>query len=90
MNGKNKSTKVGRHDHKRAERNIMKIYWELEANILNGDNVVLASGTKTQCKRAFNKLTEEQKSKYYFIALQPYSEEERLDDDETLYINRDL
>lgn len=66
----------------------MKIYWELEGNILNGDNVTLASGTKTQCKRAFNKLSEEQKKKYYFISLQPYSESERLDFDETLYINR--
>ncbi len=68
----------------------MKIYWELEANIYNGDNVTLASGTKTQCKKVFNKLTEEQKSKYYFITLQPYDEAERLDFDETLYINRNI
>jgi hypothetical protein len=67
---------------------IMSIYWELEANILNGDNVVLASGTKTQCRKAFAKLTEEEKSKYYFIALQPYNDEERLDDDEILYMSK--
>ena len=67
----------------------MKVYWELEGNIYNGDNVVLASGTKTQCKNAFKKMTEEQKSKYFFIALQPYSEEERLDFDETLYRNEE-
>lgn len=63
-------------------------YWELEANIYNGDNITLASGTKTQCRKVFNRLTEEQKKKYYFIALQPYDEYERLDDDEVLYINR--
>ena len=68
----------------------MKIYWELEANILNGDNVVLESGTKAQCKRAFNKMTEEQKSKYFFINLQPFDEEERLDNDEMLYVNKSL
>ena len=68
----------------------MKIYWELEANILNGDNVVLASGTKAQCKRAFDKMTEEQKSKYFFINLQPYDEEQRLDDDERLYFKKSL
>lgn len=66
----------------------MKTYWELEGNVLNGDNITLASGTKTQCKRAFNKLSEEQKKKYYFISLQPYSESERLDFDETLYIKQ--
>lgn len=66
----------------------MAIYWELEGNILNGDNITLVSGTKTQCKKAFNKLSEEQKSKFYFISLQPYDEEQRLDDDECLYINR--
>lgn len=69
---------------------VMSIYWELEANILNGDNVVLTSGTKAQCKRAFNKMTEEQKSKYFFINLQPYDEEQRLDDDERLYFNKSL
>jgi hypothetical protein len=69
---------------------VMRTYWELEANILNGDNVVLASGTKAQCKRAFNKMTEEQKSKYFFINLQPYDEEQRLDDDERLYFNKSL
>ena len=63
----------------------MKVYWELEGNILNGDNITLASGTKTQCKKAFSKLSEEQKKKYYFISLQPYSESERLDNDEVLY-----
>jgi hypothetical protein len=63
-------------------------YWELEANILNGDNVVLASGTKAQCKKVFKAMTEEQKQKYYFINLQPYDEYERLDEDETLFINR--
>lgn len=64
----------------------MKIYWELEGNLLeSGDNETLESGTKTQCKKAFRKLTEDEKSKYYFIALQPYSESERLDFDEVLY-----
>ena len=63
----------------------MKVYWELEGNIFNGDNITLASGTKTQCKKAFNKMTDEQKEKYYFIALQPYTESERLDFDEILY-----
>ena len=63
----------------------MAVYWELEGNILNGDNITLASGTKAQCKKAFNKLSEEQKSKFYFISLQPYDEEQRLDDDEVLY-----
>ena len=66
----------------------MTIKWELEANIYNGDNITLASGTKTQCKKIFNKLTDEQKEKYFFISLQPYNESERLDDDETLYINK--
>ena len=63
--------------------------WELEGNIYNGDNVTIESGTKAQCKKAFQKMTEEQKQKYYFIALQPYSNDwsERLDNDETLYIN---
>ena len=68
----------------------MAIYWELEGNILNGDNITLASGTKTQCKKAFNKLSEKQKSKFYFISLQPYDEEQRLDDDEVLYRNKEL
>lgn len=68
----------------------MKIYWELEANIPNGDNIVLCSGTKTQCKKVFRTLSEEQKSKFYFISLQPYDEEQRLDDDETLYINKNI
>ena len=63
----------------------MKVIWELEGNIYNGDNITLASGTKTQCKNAFKKMTEEQKSKYHFINLQPYSDSERLDFDETLY-----
>lgn len=63
-------------------------YWELEGNILNGDNITLAAGTKAQCKKAFKAMTDEQKSKYYFISLQPYSDYERLDEDETLYINR--
>lgn len=66
---------------------MAKVYWELEANILNGDNVVLASGTKAYCKKVFNKMTEEEKSKYFFINLQPYNDEERLDDDENLYSN---
>lgn len=64
-------------------------YWELEANIFNGDNITLAAGTKAQCKKAFSKMTEEQKRKYYFISLQPYSDCERLDEDETLYINKE-
>ena len=68
----------------------MKVYWELEGNILNGDNITLASGTKAQCKKAFNKLSEEQKSRFYFISLQPYDEEQRLDDDEVLYRNEGL
>lgn len=68
----------------------MPVYWELEGNILNGDNVTLASGTKTHCKKVFRKLLEEQKSKFYFISLQPYDEEQRLDDDETLYINKEV
>ena len=68
----------------------MKVYWELEGNILNGDNITLASGTKAQCKKAFNKLSEEQKSRFYFISLQPYVEEQRLDDDEVLYRNEGL
>lgn len=69
----------------------MRVIWELEGNLLaNGDNVVLASGTKTECRKAFNKLTEEQKKKYYFISLQPYSESERLDFDETLYLSQTL
>lgn len=65
----------------------MKVIWELEGNVCNGDNITLASGTKTQCKNAFKKMTEEQKRKYYFISLQPYSDSERLDFDETLYCN---
>ena len=65
----------------------MRVYWELEGNILNGDNVTIAIGTKTQCKKAFVKLTEDQKKKYSFISLQPYSESERLDFDETIYCN---
>lgn len=67
----------------------MKVYWELEGNIYNGDNICIASGTKTECKNAFKKLTEEQKQKYFFIALQPYSGDgsERLDFDEILYSN---
>lgn len=66
----------------------MKVFWELEGNILaSGENITLASGTKTECKKAFKKLTEEQKSKYFFISLQPYSDSERLDFDETLYSN---
>ena len=68
----------------------MKIEWELEGNIYNGDNVTLASGTKAQCKNAFKKMTEEQKSKYFFITLQPYSDSERLDFDETLYHNKEM
>ena len=68
----------------------MKVYWELEGNVLNGDNITLASGTKTYCRKVFNKLPEEEKKKYYFIALQPYSDDERLDDDEVLYTNNAL
>ena len=68
----------------------MKTYWELEANILNGDNDILASGTKTHCKKVFSKMTEEQKSKYFFINLQPYSDDERLDFDENLYMNNEV
>ena len=63
----------------------MKTYWELEGNLYNGDNIVIASGTKAQCKKAFSKLSEEQKKKYYFISLQPYSDSERLDYEEYLY-----
>ena len=68
----------------------MRVYWELEANIYKGDNEVLARGTKAQCKKAFSKMTEEQKSKYYFISLQPYGDDERLDNDETLYLNNSI
>ena len=68
----------------------MKVYWDLEANVYGGDNITLASGTKTQCKKVFSRLSDEQKSKYYFIALQPYSESERLDDDEVLYFNPNI
>ena len=42
----------------------MPVYWELEGNILNGDNVTLASGTKTHCKKVFRKLSEEQKNSF--------------------------
>jgi hypothetical protein len=35
-------------------------------------------------------MTEEQKSRYFFINLQPYDEEQRLDDDERLYFNKSL
>ena len=64
----------------------MKVFWELEGNVLeSGENITLASGTKTQCKNAFKKLTDEQKQKFFFIALQPYSDSERLDFDEVLY-----
>lgn len=66
----------------------MRVYWELEGNLLeNGDNITIASGTKTECRKAFKKLTEEQKKKYYFINLQPYSDSERLDFDENLYLD---
>ena len=65
---------------------MAKVTWELEGNILeSGENITLAYGTKTQCRKAFTKLTDEQKKKYYFISLQPYSDSERLDFDETLY-----
>lgn len=68
----------------------MTIKWELEGNIKNGENITLATGTKTQCKKAFCKLSEEEKQQYYFIALQPFSNSERLDHDETLYINPNI
>jgi hypothetical protein len=64
---------------------MARIYWELEGGPHKGDNVVLAAGTKTHCRNVFKKMTEEAKARYYFIALQPYSESERLDDDEVLY-----
>lgn len=67
-----------------------KIYYELEGNEYNGDNITLCSGTKRQCLNAFKKMSEEQKAKYYFISLQPYSEDERLDFDETLYMNSEV
>ena len=70
----------------------MRVHYELEANELYGDNITLATGTKTQCKNAFKKLSEKEKEKYYFISLQPYSSDysERLDFDEVLYQNTKL
>lgn len=67
---------------------MARIYWELEGVEKGGkNNVCLASGTKALCKRIFKGLTEERKKQYDFITLQPYNDEERLDFDETLYIN---
>lgn len=64
----------------------MKIYWELEGIKKGGkDNICLASGTKAQCKKAFSKLSIEQKRKFEAIFLQPYNNEERLDFEEALY-----
>lgn len=65
----------------------VKVTFELEGNIYDGDNIVLCSGTRKQCLKAFERMTVEEKLKYYFISLQPYSESERLDDDEVLYFN---
>lgn len=68
----------------------MKVYWELEANVYNGDNVSLRSGTKRQCIAHFLKMTPDEKKRYFFISLQPYSDTERLDEDEILYINNEV
>ena len=65
----------------------MAIKWELEGNTKNGDNITLATGTKAQCNKAFQNMTDEQIQPFYFIALQPYSNSERLDFDDTLYHN---
>lgn len=62
----------------------MRVYWELEG-VGKKDNVPIKTGTKAQCKKVFDKLTEEQKAEYEFIYLQPYSESERLDSEELLY-----
>ena len=68
----------------------MRVYWELEGNMYKGDNITIAAGTKTHCKKVYSKMTDEQKQKYYFISLQPYDDCERLDFDETLYINKNI
>lgn len=71
---------------------MAKTNWELHGNIYKGDTEILACGTKTQCKKAFGKMTEDEKQKYFFIELIPYDADysEQLDFDECLYHNPEI